>query len=100
MDVSANASEGFMAVAIILIVSAYVLFIMMGFAFSVKVPTLGPEFEQLSGENSEATAESAAMQEQSGPDFSFLWIALLAVSIIITVIGARLVLHTYRTVKK
>ena len=88
-------SQNFIAAGLAFFIIAYVLFILLGFVLAVKVPNIEPAMAGLTGQ--EITQEEEVIVEED--PLSILWFALLALSIIVTAMGARTI-WLYRSGKK
>ncbi len=88
-------SQNFLAAGLVFFIITYVLFILLGFVLAVRVPNIEPVMAGLTGQEI-AQEEEVVVEEDP---LSILWFALLALSIIVTVMGARTI-WLYRSGKK
>ena len=97
MNIAAKVSENMLLAGAGFLVTACVFFILIGFVLSVKVPSaetiLGPLGLEDSGQGN--ALELNANNPNDAKNFSFLWIALLGLSLVVMFVGARLVFSSY-----
>jgi hypothetical protein len=92
-------SENMLLAGLGFLVIACVFFILFGFVLSVKTPKTEDLFKPLSIQAGVEQGGSAVQQgNQAEPvrELSILWVALLALSIIVMLIGAKLVFQSTR----
>lgn len=91
---AAQATENVLFVGAGFLIIACVFFLLFGMVFAVEVPTVDEYYTPLTmisgGEVAQQPVDEISQPPQIS-DYSWLWIALLALSIIVMGIGAKLV---------
>ena len=77
------------------LIIACIFFLMFGMVFAVKVPKVNEYYAPLTQMGGGETGQQEAVQKAQVSDYSWLWIALLALSAIVMIIGAKLVYKSY-----
>ncbi len=89
-----STTENMLLIGAGFLVIACVFFLLFGFVFAIKLPTSGKVFKPLTFNGAEESTETV---EATSPvsDYSFLWIGLLVLSMVVMLIGAKLVFSSY-----
>ncbi len=95
---AANVTENILLVGSGFLIIACIFFLMFGMVFAVKVPKVNDYYAPLTQIAGGEVAQQDAVQEPRRAqisDYSWLWVALLALSAIVMIIGAKLVYTSY-----
>ena len=90
-----NSTESILLVGAGFLIIACIFFLLFSMVFAVKVPKINEYYGPLALAAGGETGPQDDMQGLQASDYSWLWIALLALSAIVMIIGAKLVYASY-----